>query len=212
MFFFLFFFFTSTARAYTSPALRRSEALPWLSAPPVLDGSVVGDVGFDPLHFAKSQALLSYFREAEIKHARLAMLATVGWVVSEMLDPPLAKLCGLPCVLARQAFAPSTLNGGLAEIHPVFWGVSLGSASAFELYSLYLMLQKKALEPGDLQFDPLGFYPTERSRRRRMQLAEIKHGRLAMVAVVGFAAEEFILGTPVVQHSSAFFTPFWDYW
>lgn len=146
------------------------------------------------------------------------MLATVGWPLSEMLDKPLADLCGLPCALSAQGLSPSVLNGGLDNIHPVFWGVSFGSAATFELYGLWAMLERNAhkskvlLEPGDLGFDPVGFYPTERSRRRRMQLAEIKHGRLAMVAIVGFAAEEYILGTPVIEHSAAFFRPFWDFW
>ena len=194
---------------------RRSEALPWLEAPPLLDGSIVGDAGFDPLNLAKSPGLLAYFREAEIKHSRLAMLASAGWIFSEMLDEPLANLCGLPCVLAHSLngglFAPSVLNGGLQAINPIFWGAAVGSASAFELYALWLMLQRAYDEPGDLGFDPLNFYPSERSRRRRMQLSEIKHGRFAMMAVVGFAAEEFILGTPVLQHSNAFFTPFWTW-
>ena len=42
-----------------------------------------------------------------------------------------------------------------------------------------------------------------------MDLAELKHGRIAMIAVVGYAAEEYLLGTPVAQHSSGFFEPFW---
>uniref|UniRef100_A0A7S3JQM9 Uncharacterized protein n=1 Tax=Aureoumbra lagunensis TaxID=44058 RepID=A0A7S3JQM9_9STRA len=190
---------------------RMSEALPFIEAPKILDGSVVGDAGFDPLHLASSQALLAFYREAEIKHSRLALLAVVGWPLSEMLDKPIADLCGLPCVLAHSVFAPSVLNGGLANISPLFWGAALGSAASFELYALSLMLRKDFVEPGDLSFDPLGFYPTERSRRKRMQLSEIKHGRTAMIAVVGFAAQEFILGTPVIEHSRYFFTPFWNW-
>lgn len=182
---------------------------------PWFDGSVVGDFGFDPLNLASSAALLAFYREAEIKHSRLAMLATVGWPLSEMLDEPLANLCGMPCVLASKGLSPSVLNGGLGNISPVFWGAAIGSAATFELYGLWAMLERNAkkskalLEPGDLGFDPMGFYPTERSRRRRMQLAEIKHGRLAMMAIVGFAAEEFFLDTPVIDHSAVFFRPFW---
>lgn len=36
--------------------------------------------------------------------------------------------------------------------------------------------------PGNLDFDPLGLYPKTQEGRERMQLAEIKHGRLAMIA------------------------------
>jgi phage tail sheath protein FI len=51
-----------------------SQALPFLARPAALDGSLVGDVGFDPLGFAKTKSDLLNNREAEIKHGRLAML------------------------------------------------------------------------------------------------------------------------------------------
>ena len=46
-------------------------------------------------------------------------------------------------------------------------------------------------------------YPVERARRKRADEAEVKHGRIAMLAVVGYAAEERALGTPVAVHSWA---------
>lgn len=68
------------------PAPKKKVALPakWLpiggfKAPLTLDGSLAGDVGFDPLGFAKSAKTLFWMREAEIKHGRLAMLAAIGW-------------------------------------------------------------------------------------------------------------------------------------
>jgi Chlorophyll A-B binding protein len=54
----------------------KSESLPFMMRPPALDGSLVGDVGFDPLGFAKTKDDLLNYREAEIKHARLAMLVS----------------------------------------------------------------------------------------------------------------------------------------
>jgi Chlorophyll A-B binding protein len=53
-----------------------SQALPFMTRPRALDGSMVGDVGFDPLGFAKTKDDLVRFREAEIKHSRLAMLVS----------------------------------------------------------------------------------------------------------------------------------------
>ena len=53
-----------------------SESLPFMMRPPALDGSMVGDVGFDPLGFAKTKEDLMNYREAEIKHCRLAMLVS----------------------------------------------------------------------------------------------------------------------------------------
>lgn len=43
-----------------------------------------------------------------------------------------------------------------------------------------------------------------------MELAEIKHGRAAMLAITGFAFQEFFTGIPVVDQTPFFFTPFWD--
>ena len=49
----------------------------------------------------------------EIKHARLAMLAAVGWPASELSHFTLAKILGLENLLAPNGRAPSVLNGGL---------------------------------------------------------------------------------------------------
>ena len=39
------------------------------------------------------------YREAEIKHARLAMLAAAGWPLAELWHGPLAKITGSPYAL-----------------------------------------------------------------------------------------------------------------
>lgn len=56
------------------PSPKMSESLPFMECPPALDGSMAGDVGFDPFGFAKTKEDLMNYREAEVKHARLAML------------------------------------------------------------------------------------------------------------------------------------------
>mmetsp|Transcript_26781 Transcript_26781/g.60052 ORF Transcript_26781/g.60052 Transcript_26781/m.60052 type:complete len:191 (-) Transcript_26781:52-624(-) len=53
-------------------------------APKLLDGSLAADVGFDPFGLAKTKNGLYWMREAEVKHGRLAMLAAVGWPLSEL--------------------------------------------------------------------------------------------------------------------------------
>ena len=62
----------------------RSASIPFLKKPPALDGTLPGDVGFDPLGFSTTITELggdlSYVREAELMHGRQAMLATVGFV------------------------------------------------------------------------------------------------------------------------------------
>ena len=77
---------TAPAHAVSSPvmAIERSAAIPFLKKPPALDGSMVGDVGFDPLGISTTilelGGDLKYVREAELMHGRQAMLACVGFV------------------------------------------------------------------------------------------------------------------------------------
>ena len=65
-------------------AVERSAAIPFLKRPPALDGSMVGDMGFDPLGISTTITELGgdlkYVREAELMHGRQAMLACVGFV------------------------------------------------------------------------------------------------------------------------------------
>merc|ERR1719263_2727669 len=65
-------------------AAERSAALPFLKRPPALDGSMVGDVGFDPLGFTTTITELggdlNYVREAELMHGRQSMIACVGFI------------------------------------------------------------------------------------------------------------------------------------
>ena len=51
------------------PAMIKSRAMPFTECPAVLDGTMAGDVGFDPLCFSADEARLFNYREAEIKHA-----------------------------------------------------------------------------------------------------------------------------------------------
>merc|ERR1719379_3017416 len=71
------------------PAVIYSEALPFLvrraSLGPV--GKYVGDVGFDPLGFTEIFPI-EWLREAEIKHARVSMLAFVGFVFTDFYTLP----------------------------------------------------------------------------------------------------------------------------
>ena len=51
------------------PAMIKSKSLPFAECPAALDGSMAGDVGFDPLCFSADESKLFNYREAEIKHA-----------------------------------------------------------------------------------------------------------------------------------------------
>jgi len=57
-------------------------------------GGLAGSEGpemkkFDPLKFSeKSPEWVPFFREAELKHGRIAMLATLGWIVADFVKLP----------------------------------------------------------------------------------------------------------------------------
>ena len=78
---------TTRARGAVRMMAEKSKSLPFLPRPAALDGSVVGDVGFDPVGFT-SWLPLPYLQEAEIKHCRIAMLATLGWIVADFVHLP----------------------------------------------------------------------------------------------------------------------------
>lgn len=188
------------------PLPTNSKAIPFLPRPEILDGSLAGDVGFDPLGFSRTKSDLLYYREAEIKHARFAMLASAGWVMSELWDAGIASKLALAPLVDGSFQAPSPLNGGLSKIPTTFWLFCFILAGILEVIGANEKT-KPGYTPGNLGFDPIGLYPKDSAGQERMQLAEMKHGRLAMLAIVGFAAQEFVTKTGVVVESAAFFTP-----
>ena len=97
---------------------------------------LAGDKGFDPLLLADTPKKLLWFREAEIKHARLAMLAAVGWPLSELFDGPLASTFGLPSKLLADGRVPAQLNGGLDQINGAYWVAVVAAAIFIESRSL----------------------------------------------------------------------------
>jgi len=150
------------------------------------DGKLAGDVGFDPLQLADSSGSLAWYREAEMKHARLAMLAAVGWPIAEKLNGPLSAAFGQETLLV-DGRAPTVLNGGLGAVSVVYWLGALGLAAYVENSYLDKQLgniKDASYVPGMLGFDPLG------GDSPQTRDAEIWSGRVAMIAVVVYALEE----------------------
>merc|ERR1719426_251126 len=141
------------------------------------DGTLAGDMNFDPMQLADSSDKLAFYREAEVKHARLAMLAAFGWPISEVTN--FGKL------LTGDGRAPSLLNGGLGNINIAYWVAVVGLAVFAESKGLDKQYGKQNdYLPGMLGFDPLG------ADSPSMRNAEILNGRVAMVAITVFALEE----------------------
>jgi len=194
--------------------------------PAYLDGSLHGDVGFDPwalvalakptadslpgLLWAKDRkdcldamsaeelkASVAWMREAELKHARLAMLAAAGWPLAELVGGPLGLLS------STNGRAPSLFNGHLLDHAPFM--LALAGGLAYVEKATKDGVPKRVVDygeaqPGDWGFDPLEEY-TQSFPTKDMQLAEIKHGRAAMMGITGFAVQEALWGTPVVEQT-----------
>ena len=150
---------------------------------------------------AEEQATaVAWMREAELKHARLAMLAAAGWPMAELLNPIAATGGRAPSLfngqLIENALPVALLFGGLAFLEVQTKGSSAGAAKKVVDYG----------EPqvGDYGWDPLSYY-TQAFPTKEMQLVEIKHGRAAMMAITGFAVQEFLWGSPVVAQTPWFF-------
>jgi hypothetical protein len=201
-----------------TPLSKYSKSIPFLRRPPNLDGTTyAGDVGFDPFNFSSSSPeQLVYYREAEMKHSRLAMLAAAGWPISELLDKKLAGWLDMDSVLGSDDRVPSILNGGMDNVSPIWWGFCLGLAAAIDLRGIQNSRYSnnddesdndKVYQPGDYGFDPLGLYPDDLQGQQRMQLAEIKHGRLAMIAITAFAFQEYVSKVGIVDETPIFFHP-----
>ena len=101
------------------------------SAPPCIIKQWPVILGPSGSQLASDSATLAWNREAEIKHARLAMLAAVGWPVAEKLNGPLSASLQMESLLV-DGRSPSVLNGGLGAVSVVYWLVALGLAAAIE--------------------------------------------------------------------------------
>merc|ERR1719399_744332 len=173
-----------------TPALEAEEPpapppLPKIKTMRVGDGTLAGDMNFDPLQISDTPDALAWYREAEIKHARLAMLAAFGWPVSEIFN--------FGQLLNGDGRAPSLLNGGLGNVNSLYWGAVVALAVYWESQGLDKQFGSKKDDylPGMLGFDPLG------ADSEGMRGAEITNGRVAMIAITVYALEEAITKAPI---------------
>lgn len=188
--------------------------------------NVPGDSGFDPLGLCSDVPTFVQYREAELKHGRLAMFAAVAWPLAEIVDESFAESEDA----TQQSFDFLAETGGkmLPQIGgendtfvEIFAAVVLLVGGTFELFKSG---QEKA--PGDTGFDPLGlkgFRPPVVStflpeNRPWMAEAELQHSRLAMMAVLYDIIVEVFTPNPVIDDTAYIFHRIdakilrWDYW
>merc|ERR1719326_650335 len=161
---------------------------------------------FDPLGFCSADGItegkIKFYREVELKHGRVGMLAAVGLVVGESFHPLFGGNIDVPAYLAfqqtpLQTFWPAVVFAiAIPEIYSVFSfetpalfsGGPLG-AKAGNPWSI-----RSDHESGDLGFDPLGLKPTDPAELKEMQTKELNNGRLAMIAAAGMIVQELATG------------------
>lgn len=170
----------------TSLNAEMSESLPFLTKPKNLEG-YVGDVGFDPIGFSEWFDM-KWLRESEIKHGRASMLATVGFVTQQFLTipgyPHVDDSNAAPAVVGTSAMLQIVLWMGVVE-----WWTNKGNMTMETMFS------DPARVPGELGFDPMGFATGKSAdEMAKMQLHEIKNGRLAMLAIGGMIHHNWVTG------------------
>merc|ERR1719491_592610 len=189
-------------KSQTSSDVVMSASLPFLKRPANLDGRLPGDRGFDPFNFSSNMNSLNWYRESELKHGRLAMLATVGWVISELTHTSIASTLGVDSIVGANDQVPSVLNGGLDKVNPLFWLEVVCVAAVLE----FLAIEKgDNREPGNFSFDPFQLSGKSREEKFYVQESELFNGRLAMLAITGFAIQEYTTRDAVIHQTPIFF-------
>merc|ERR1719439_495761 len=176
-----------------------------------LPGSLDPVPGFDPAGFCEGKSVdeVKMLREAEVTHGRVAMLATVGFIAQERahflfvepdkdIGPAIRHLDEVRAVNPA-FFELLTFTIGCCELYRALNGwIAPTSTEAgkvtLELPDGALRALRPDYYPGDVGFDPLNLKPTGADEFAEMATKELQHGRLAMLAVAGFFAQELTDG------------------
>jgi len=176
------------------------------STPSYLTGEFPGDYGWDTAGLSADPAAFERYRTTEVIHARWAMLGALGCLAPE-LDPNFGTGRGYEkdwFNAGTYLFEPTGLNYlgqeglihasslpitfvstlvimGIVEGYRVQGGVT-GDQGADKLYpGVYL---------GESLWDPLG--ASDPDTLAELKVKELKNGRLAMVAMLGFIVQAFV--------------------
>lgn len=143
-----------------------------------------GDVGFDPMGLSEIQQDLTYARWAELKHGRIAMLAIVGLITEEYIHLP------------GEAYQNSDPFGAVSTVG---FGVNvqiLLGIGIVELANFYKHYDGST--PGDLGWDLGLLKGKSEAQIQKAKEQEIKHARLAMVAITGATVQTLMFHEPLL--------------
>jgi len=151
--------------------------------------------GFDPLGLADlgSEETLAWFRAAELKHSRVAMLATSGYLMQ-------AAGFHFPGMLSKDISFES-----LSTMKPLDAWDAVPEGGKQQIIGLIFLAEiisesqgSHYLKGGDLPtviFPPIDFSKVDAETLKTRKNRELNNGRLAMIAIMSFVAAANVPGS-----------------
>eukprot|EP00798_Chlamydomonas_sp_ICE-L_P030899 gene30899-35952_t len=210
---------TRSSMARTTPsrgavrvqAADRPMWYPGNPSPAHLDGSLPGDYGFDPLNLGSDPEVLKWMQQAELQHCRWAMVGTAGILYTAVAaqggqDIPQWYDAG-EVANAKSAipfgtlFITQMILQGWAESKRLMDMRVPGSQGDGSFFGITDDFKGKEVGyPGGRYFDPLGLAGGDATKYAEFKVKEVKNGRLAMVAMVGFWAQHAATGAGPIEN------------
>ena len=163
------------------------------------------EVGFfDPLNLSKGkdEATLKWYRAVELKHGRVAMLASLG-VIIQGLDTGI-----IPNPAFHETNMWSALNKVYTECPQTLIQIGIAIAAVEVLTA---SIENRSDRPGDFGWDPANIRPKTEEKLDKMQLKELKNGRLAMLSIACMAYQSYLTGQGTLEQlASGHISPFGD--
>jgi light-harvesting complex II chlorophyll a/b binding protein 4 len=129
---------------------------------------------------------INRFRECELLHSRWAMLGVLGVIVGEATTGVAWQDAG-KVELEQTQYLGFNLWGEGSNL-AALTAIEVLLVGTLEFYRSAELDQEKRCYPGGA-FDPLGLASKDAEETFRLKTAELKHGRLAMVAMFGVAQQ-----------------------
>eukprot|EP00629_Pelagomonadales_sp_RCC1024_P009288 CAMPEP_0119268692 /NCGR_PEP_ID=MMETSP1329-20130426/6383_1 /TAXON_ID=114041 /ORGANISM="Genus nov. species nov., Strain RCC1024" /LENGTH=210 /DNA_ID=CAMNT_0007268669 /DNA_START=204 /DNA_END=836 /DNA_ORIENTATION=+ len=157
--------------------------------------------GWDPAGLAElgTPATLAWFRAAELKHSRVAMAASVGWIVNEAgitFDGDIAT--GVPFASLGKGVSAWSAVPDAGKLQILLAIGAIETASEFQSPH-YMKGGRLGAIPGPFGlrlWDPIGSMTgmDEATKATKRQM-ELNNGRLAMIGLASFISASYIDGS-----------------